>query len=183
MTCEFRGWTIFTPGVWSSRTWETRDYGADFTAAMGANFWKFRKFLVPTLKLGHAADQRLSRSMGFLALGTIAAAVLLPDGRLNVTVTGVPIEIGRAANAGWIRGGSAEISKTLFLGGHEREGPILTAMTLHGEDRVALDEETRLPPAVFADGYRVPPATSMARWLEAMMGLSAKNPTDPEPAR
>lgn len=93
------------------------------------------------------------------------------------------IEIGAAANAGWIRGGSAEISKSLFLGGQEREGPILTAMTLHGEQRVALDEETRLPPAVFADGYRVPPATSMARWLEAMMGLSAKNPTDPEPAR
>ena len=62
-----------------------------------------------------------------------------------------------------------------MLGGVHREGPILTAMTLHGESHVALDEETRLPQAVFPDGKPVPPAKNMARWLEAMVALSAKN--------
>lgn len=181
MTCELRGWTVFTPGLWSSATWPTREYGPDFTATMGANFWKLRKFLTPTLKIGHDAEQRLSRSMGFLALGTVAAVVRLPDGRLSATVTCVPIEVGAAANAGWIRAGSAEISKGLLLGGQDREGPILTAMTLHGEARVSLDEETRLPLAVFADGSPVPPATSMARWLDAMIALSANRPEPEEP--
>ncbi len=182
-TCEFRGWTLFTPGVWSSKTWPTREYGPDFTAAMGANFWRFLDFLRPVLKLGHDSDQRLARSMGFPCVGWLVGPVLLPGGRLVATAKGVPLEVGAAANAGWLRAGSAEISHDMLLGGIDREGPILTAMTIHGENHVSLDLETRLPLAVFADGSPVPPATSMAKWLTAMVALSAKNQTDPEPTR
>ena len=168
-TCEVRDWVVFYPGYHKGEL-----YGEEQAGRMADNFARLRSHLTPVVKIGHDSDQllaeRLKRSLGFLNVGRVTGVKRLPGGRTAITITGIPVEVGEQINAGTLNSGSVEIipwhpdpsdpAKRI-------EGPVLTAISLLGEEQPALKG---LPPprAVFADGTPVPPAKSVAKWLTAM---------------
>jgi hypothetical protein len=169
-TCEIRDWVVFAPGYWRGGL-----YTHDDSRRMAENFPRCREWVDPSVKLGHDRNQglieRLRRSLGFLSLGDVRAVTLRPYGRVAVTLTNVPTLLGGLVNANRIKSGSVEL---IPFGRDPRDqsrqipGPILTAVSLLGEEHPAVKGLGRIPRAVFADGSPVPANHDVAPWLEAM---------------
>jgi hypothetical protein len=159
------------PGYWKGNLWSAAD-----VKRMAANYAYLKSHLTPVAKLGHSVDQelqkRLQESLGFPNLGRVSNAGLNPDSSFWLSLIGIPVEVGAQINAGRINSGSVDLEMQAPDPNNPAKsipGPILTAISLLGEEQPAVkDPRLAMPRAVYADGSEVPPATSSAKWLDAM---------------
>lgn len=181
-TCGLGPWVVFEPGRHRDGApgdtyfpVELDRMVANFRALAGGGFH-------PAAKLGHDGKQRAKESLGFPALGRVVRLEKTPDRRVLVWLADVPTLVGKAVNAGFVRGGSVEVYPKPLPGpdGHDLKPPTLTGLALLGEERPAVLSVGPPPKATFADGSEVPPLSPEEQrwWLDRMADVVG-GPSEP----
>lgn len=170
--CYLRGWVAFGPGYWNGGLYTRAD-----CAEMGRLFRYLSSgpnpALVPKVKIGHDAEQqlaeRLKASLGFPALGTVTGVRVAPDGLCAFDLE-LPAQIGALCNGGVFNDCSIELAPPLPDPQRPTEKlyPVLTALSLLGEEQPAVPLRHPMPRAVYADGTAVPPASDLTPLAQAM---------------
>lgn len=167
--CYLRGWVAFGPGYWNGGLYTRAD-----CAEMGRLFDYLRRTagFVPKAKIGHDQEQqlaeRLKASLGFPALGTVTGLRVAPDGLCAFDVE-LPAQIGALCNAGLFTDCSIEIAPLPDPQHPTRKlYPVLTALSLLGEEQPAVPLRYPMPRAVYADGTEVPAASDLTPLAQAM---------------
>lgn len=168
--CYLRGWVAFGPGYWNGGLYTRAD-----CAEMGRLFAYLKRTagFVPKAKIGHDQEQqlaeRLKASLGFPALGTVTDLRVAPDGLCAFDVE-LPAQIGALCNAGLFTDCSIELAPPLPDPQHPTRKlyPVLTALSLLGEEQPAVPLRYPMPRAVYADGTPVPPLSDLTPLAQAM---------------
>ena len=168
--CYLRGWVAFGPGYWNAGLYTRAD-----CAEMGRLFDYLRRTagFVPKAKIGHDQEQqlaeRLKASLGFPALGTVTGLRVAPDGLCAFDLE-LPAQIGALCNAGLFTDCSIELAPPLPDPQHPTRKlyPVLTALSLLGEEQPAVPLRYPMPRAVYADGTEVPAASDLTPLAQAM---------------
>jgi hypothetical protein len=144
---------------------------------MGANFRRLSTgaspLVVPRVKLGHTTEQALAKwlqsSEGFPSLGRIYGLSVSGEGLCAFDLE-IPTQIGALVNGGWYVDGSIEIAPPLPdpEDAATKLYPVLTAISLLGEEQPAVPLRYPMPRAVFADGTEVPAETDLTPLAQAM---------------
>ncbi|MBY0395121.1 MAG: hypothetical protein K2X91_01460 [Thermoleophilia bacterium] len=170
--CYLRGWVAFGPGYWNGGLYTRADcaeMGRLFACLSGGP----NPALVPKVKIGHDAEQqlaeRLKASLGFPALGTVTGLRVAPDGLCAFDLE-LPAQIGALCNGGVFNDCSIELAPPLPDPQHPTRKlyPVLTALSLLGEEQPAVPLRNPMPLAVYADGTEVPPASDLTPLAQAM---------------
>lgn len=165
--CYMRGWVAFGPGYWNGGLYTRAE-----CAEMGKNFRYLSSgpnpALVPKVKIGHDTEERLGQSLGFPALGTITDLRVAGDGLCAFDLE-LPAQIGALCNAGAFNDCSIEIAPLPDPKSASRKlYPVLTALSLLGEEQPAVPLRYPMPRAVYADGTPVPAASDLTPLAQAM---------------
>lgn len=167
--CYLRGWVAFGPGYWNGGLYTRAE-----CAEMGRLFDYLRRTagFVPKAKIGHDQEQqlaeRLKASLGFPALGTVTGLRVAPDGLCAFDLE-LPAQIGALCNAKVFTDCSIEIAPLPDPSDATRKlYPVLTALSLLGEEQPAVPLRYPMPRAVYADGTPVPPASDLTPLAQAM---------------
>lgn len=183
--CYLRGWVAFGPGYWNGGLYTRAD-----CAEMGRLFAYLKRTagFVPKAKIGHDEEQqlaeRLKASLGFPALGTVTDLRVAPDGLCAFDVE-LPAQIGALCNAGLFTDCSIELAPPLPDPQRPTEKlyPVLTALSLLGEEQPAVPLRYPMPRAVYADGTEVPPASDLTPLAQAMAQVARTFSAKARPAR
>lgn len=185
--CYMRGWIAFGPGYWNGSLYSRAE-----CAEMGANFRHLssgpKPALVPKVKIGHDAEQqlaeRLKASLGFPALGTVTGLHVSPDGLCAFDLE-LPAQIGALCNGGVFNDCSIELAPPLPDPQHPTRKlyPVLTALSLLGEEQPAVPLRYPMPRAVYADGTEVPAASDLTPLAQAMAQVARTFSAKPRPAQ
>ena len=175
--CFIRGWTVFGTGYHKGKLYDLEDclnIGRNFQRLSTA--WKGQQPLVkPKLTIGHDEEERLQQSAGFPSLGVVTKQHTEPNGLIVLDeIAEIPAQIGALINGGFYNDGSIVLAPPLPNPDDQSKlmYPVMTAISLLGEEQPAVPVRYPIPRAVFADGTEVPPETDMTKLAQAMAEVS-----------